>query len=104
MKKMLVAILLAALASTIASAATEQDDLVKRVGKYAASAAKPTPRATCVCQDGENGSGYLVQRTSQRANGLFEVEVDCLVMQFDGNGNPVGALPRTCHSYVVLGK
>ena len=94
MKKMLIAILLGALASTIASAATEQDDLVKRVGKYAASPDKPTPKATCVCQGGENESGYLVQRTVQLPNGLFEVRVDCLVMQFDGNGNHVGALPQ----------
>ena len=49
-------------------------------------------------------ASYLVRRTVQLANGRFEVQVDCLVTQFDANGNVAGALPRTCESYVVLGR
>ena len=103
MKKMIAATLLALLGSTVASAGTFQDDLVKRVGKYAFSAEKLTPRGTCVCQDGTSAAGYLFQDVRYPSFGVLEVVVRCNVVLFDVNsGNFMGT--RDCNDYEVLAK
>jgi hypothetical protein len=103
MKRMLIAALLALLGSQIASAITPQDDIVKRVGKYAFSADKLTLRGTCVCQDGTGGAGYLFQDERYPVFGELEVVVRCNVPAFDVNtGNFHGT--RDCNNFEVLAK
>lgn len=103
MKKPMFAVAVALIGSTMAHATTPEETLVQRVAKYAATAAKLSPKGTCVCQDGTTAAGYLYQSERQPGPGKIEVTVECNVPAFDVvDGAFLGT--RSCDFYSVLAK